>query len=138
MVHPKQTEPVPTSAQLLGFGIAAMVIIAIPGPSVMFVIGRALTYGRRVALLSVLGNSLGLLVVMTLVSLGLGALVAKSMVVFTAVKLAGAAYMIWLGIQAFRHRRAIHVDTSAPRAALPGTSRCGKASWSASPTRRRS
>lgn len=109
----------PTSTQLLGFGLAALVIIAIPGPSVMFVIGRALTYGRGVALLSVLGNSLGLLVVMTLVALGLGALVAESMVIFTSVKLAGAAYMIWLGIQAFRHRRAIHVETGTARASVP-------------------
>jgi threonine/homoserine/homoserine lactone efflux protein len=96
--------------QLVAFGIAAFVIIAIPGPSVLFVIGRALTYGRTVALLSVLGNSLGMFVVMALVALGLGPVVAESFVVFTTIKLAGAAYMIWLGVQAFRHRRAIRVE----------------------------
>lgn len=99
-----------SSQQLLAFGIAAFIIIAIPGPSVLFVIGRALAYGRSVALLSVLGNSLGLFVVMALVALGLGPVVAESAVVFTTIKLAGAGYMVWLGIQALRQRRAIRVD----------------------------
>ena len=99
-----------STQQLIAFGIAAFVIIAIPGPSVLFVIGRALAYGRTVALLSVLGNSLGLLTVMALVALGLGPVVAGSTVVFTTIKLAGAAYMVWLGSQAFRHRRAIRVE----------------------------
>lgn len=99
-----------TTQQLLAFGVAAFIIIAIPGPSVLFVIGRALAYGRTVALLSVLGNSLGLFVVMALVALGLGPLVAESAVLFTTIKLAGAGYMIWLGVQAFRHRRAIRVE----------------------------
>ncbi len=99
-----------TSEQLLAFGIAAFVIIAIPGPSVLFVIGRAFSYGRAVALLSVVGNTTGLFVVMTLVALGLGPVVAGSAIVFNAIKLAGAAYMIWLGVQAFRHRTAMRVD----------------------------
>jgi threonine/homoserine/homoserine lactone efflux protein len=99
-----------STAQLVAFGIAALVIIVIPGPSVLFVIGRALSYGRSVALLSVLGNSLGLFAVMVLVSLGLGAVVAESLLVFTVVKLAGAAYLVWLGVQAFRHRRGMHVE----------------------------
>jgi threonine/homoserine/homoserine lactone efflux protein len=109
-----------TPEQLVAFGIAAFVIIAIPGPSVLFVVGRALTYGRTVALTSVVGNSLGLFVVMVLVSLGLGAIVAESILVFTVLKLAGAAYMVWLGIQAFRHRRGFRVDVGGtPPPALP-------------------
>lgn len=99
-----------STQQLLAFGLAAFVIIAIPGPSVLFVIGRALTYGRGVALTSVAGNSAGLFVVMVLVAVGLGAVVAESVVVFTVIKLAGAAYMVWLGVQALRHRKAMHVD----------------------------
>lgn len=105
--------------QLLAFGLAALVIIAIPGPSVLFVVGRALAYGRGVALASVVGNTVGLLVVMVLVAVGLGAVVAESQVAFTTLKLAGAAYMVWLGVQALRHRRAVHVDTPEDRAALP-------------------
>jgi threonine/homoserine/homoserine lactone efflux protein len=109
-------------SQLLAFGIAAFVIIAIPGPSVLFVVGRALTYGRTVALLSVLGNSVGLALVMVLVALGLGAVVAESVAVFTVVKLCGAAYMGWLGLQALRHRRALQVEPDARGAAVvPGS-----------------
>jgi len=108
-----------TVSQAVTFGLAALVIIAIPGPSVLFVVGRALAYGRAVALTSVLGNSLGLLTVMVLVSLGLGAVVAESVAVFTAIKLAGAAYMLWLGVQALRHRRGLHVEDALDRAPLP-------------------
>ena len=109
-----------STEQLLAFGVAAFIIIAIPGPSVIFVIGRALAYGRGVALASVAGNSLGLFVVMVLVSLGLGVIVAESIAVFTALKLLGAAYLVFLGVQAIRHRRGIHVDDAgAARAPLP-------------------
>lgn len=104
--------------QVLAFGLAALIIIAIPGPSVLFVVGRALTYGRPVALSSVLGNTLGLACAMVLVALGLGAVVAESVVVFTAIKLVGAAYMIWLGVQALRHRRALHVEPDKRRPAI--------------------
>jgi threonine/homoserine/homoserine lactone efflux protein len=105
--------------QVLAFGVAAFVLIAIPGPSVVFVIGRALAYGRGVALASVAGNSLGLLLVMVLVALGLGVVVAESIAVFTAMKLAGAAYLVFLGVQAIRHRRGIHVDAESHRSPLP-------------------
>jgi threonine/homoserine/homoserine lactone efflux protein len=105
--------------QVLAFGVAAFILIAIPGPSVIFVIGRALAYGRGVALASVAGNSLGLLLVMVLVALGLGVVVAESIAVFTALKLAGAAYLVFLGVQAIRHRHGIHVDAESRRVPLP-------------------
>lgn len=105
--------------QVLAFGVAAFVLIAIPGPSVVFVIGRALAYGRGVALASVAGNSLGLLLVMVLVALGLGTVVAESIAVFTALKLLGAAYLVVLGVQAIRHRHGIHVAADSGRTPLP-------------------
>lgn len=98
--------------QLLGFGLAALVLIVIPGPSVVFAVSRAIAYGQRVALATVVGNTTGLFVVMTLVAVGLGALVTQSMVVFTAIKLVGAAYLVWLGVQALRHRHDLRLDTS--------------------------
>jgi threonine/homoserine/homoserine lactone efflux protein len=98
-----------TLHQAVGFGLVALVLIAIPGPSVVFTVGRAITYGRAVALTTVLGNSLGLLVVLVLVAFGLGDLVATSDSAFEALKLAGAAYLVWLGIQAVRHRQAVEV-----------------------------
>jgi threonine/homoserine/homoserine lactone efflux protein len=89
---------------LLAFTLAALVLIVIPGPSVLFTIGRALALGRIGGLLSVLGNALGLLPVIGLVALGVGGIVAQSVVLFTIVKVAGAAYLIYLGVQAIRHR----------------------------------
>ena len=104
-------------SQLLAFGVAALVLIAIPGPSVVFVIGRALAYGRGVALATVLGNSLGLLVVLALVAVGLGVVVQESIAVFTVLKLLGAAYLVYLGVQAVRHR---HGFTVADRRTTDG------------------
>jgi threonine/homoserine/homoserine lactone efflux protein len=108
-----------TAHQALAFGVAALILIAIPGPSVVFVIGRALAYGRATSLATVVGNSAGLVLVMVLVALGLGAVVAESLVVFTMVKLAGAAYLVWLGVQAIRHRTSIRVDDPTGGGVLP-------------------
>ncbi|KAA1428744.1 LysE family translocator [Nocardioides antri] len=94
----------PSSSQWLAFLIASILFIQVPGPSLLFTIGRALTVGRRDALLSVLGNGLGLMVQVLLVAVGLGAVVAASATAYTAIKLAGAAYVIYLGVQAIRHR----------------------------------
>jgi threonine/homoserine/homoserine lactone efflux protein len=101
--------PMMSVEQFLAFGVAAFVLIAIPGPSVVFVIGRALAYGRPVALATVLGNSVGLLAIATLVAFGLGVIVQSSIAVFTTLKLLGAAYLIYLGVQAIRHRRGLRV-----------------------------
>ena len=98
-----------SAEQLLTFGLAAFILIVIPGPSVVFVIGRALSYGQHVAVASVVGNTAGLLVAMTLVSIGLGVVVAESIVVFTVLKFVGAAYLVWLGVQAIRRRSGLHV-----------------------------
>ncbi len=108
-----------TTEQLLAFGLAATIVIAVPGPSVVFVVGRALAYGRGVAVTSVVGNTLGLTVVMLLVSFGLGAVVSESVVVFTVLKLVGAAYLVYLGVQAIRHRGAMHVESERPAGPLP-------------------
>lgn len=89
---------------LLAFAGVAAIVIAIPGPSVLFTISRALTGGRRTALLNVLGNELGLVVQVIAVAAGLGAVIERSAELFTAVKLAGAAYLVYLGIHAIRHR----------------------------------
>lgn len=95
----------PPVESLLAFALASVVLVAIPGPSVLFVIGRSLSLGRRGGLLSVVGNELGSLVPITLVALGVGSVVAQSVAVFTVVKLLGAAYLGYLGVQAIRHRR---------------------------------
>ncbi|NUU20342.1 MAG: LysE family translocator [Streptomycetaceae bacterium] len=90
--------------RLLAFAAMSFVLIVIPGPSVLFVVGRALAHGRRVALTSVLGNTLGAYTLVLAVALGVGPVVERSALVFTALKLAGAAYLVFLGVKAFRHR----------------------------------
>jgi threonine/homoserine/homoserine lactone efflux protein len=95
---------VPVPSLLAFIGVAA-ILIAIPGPSVLFVIGRALSLGRGGALLSVVGNSVGAGIQSIAIALGLGAIIQASIVVFTIVKLVGAAFLIYLGVQAIRHRK---------------------------------
>ncbi len=106
--------------QLLPFVIAAAVLIALPGPSVLFVVGRTLALGRRAGLLSVVGNAGGMLVQTILVAFGVGAIVSQSIAVLTVIKFAGAAYLVYLGIQAIRHRKDVAepVDRAAPRSTL--------------------
>ena len=110
-------EDMSTSGHFVAFLLASIIFIQVPGPSLLFTIGRALTVGRRDALLSVVGNALGLLVQVLGVALGLGALVAASAAAFTALKLVGAAYVVYLGVQAIRHRsdaRAAMLAASGP------------------------
>jgi threonine/homoserine/homoserine lactone efflux protein len=95
---------VPTLNQWLAFVVASALFIQVPGPSLLFTIGRALTVGRRDALLSVVGNALGIVTQVLAIAVGLGAVVAASAQAYTALKVIGAAYVVWLGIQAIRNR----------------------------------
>ncbi|MFF7209396.1 LysE family translocator [Streptomyces sp. NPDC008238] len=95
--------------RLLAFAAMSLLVIVIPGPSVLFVIGRALAHGRRTALASVLGNFIGSYLLVVAVAFGLGSLFERSMTLFLTVKLAGAAYLVLLGVKAFRHRRQLTV-----------------------------
>jgi threonine/homoserine/homoserine lactone efflux protein len=95
------------ASHVLAFAAIVAVLIAIPGPSVLFTISRALTVGRRAALLTVIGNEIGLCVQVTAVAFGLGAVVERSAQAVTVIKLIGAAYLVYLGVQAVRHRRSV-------------------------------
>ncbi|WZH51762.1 MAG: LysE family translocator [Nocardioides alkalitolerans] len=103
------------------FLLASLLFIQLPGPSLLFTIGRALTVGRRDALLSVLGNGTGIFVQVLLVAVGLGAVVAASATAYTVVKVVGAVYVVYLGIQAVRHRadarRSLEAASAAAEAA---------------------
>src|ERR1700761_5382834 len=92
------------AANLLAFTLATLGLMLIPGPTVLFVIGRSLSLGRVGGLLSVAGNACGALVLAAAVALGVGVLIQQSLIIFTAIKIAGALYLIYLGIQAIRHR----------------------------------
>ncbi|MFI8946172.1 LysE family translocator [Streptomyces sp. NPDC053750] len=90
--------------RLLAFAALSFLLVVIPGPSVLFVVGRALAHGRRAALTTVVGNTLGAYVLVVAVALGVGSVVERSVVVFTVLKLAGAAYLVHLGVRAWRER----------------------------------
>jgi threonine/homoserine/homoserine lactone efflux protein len=94
----------PSTTQWVTFLVASLLFIQVPGPSLLFTLGRALTVSLRDALLSVVGNALGLLTQVVLVAVGLGAVVAASATAYTVLRIAGAAYVVWLGVQAIRHR----------------------------------
>jgi threonine/homoserine/homoserine lactone efflux protein len=91
-------------SHVLAYAAVVSVVIAIPGPSVLFTISQALTVGRRAALLTVVGNEIGLCVQVVAVAFGVGAVLEQYAQILTAVKLAGAAYIVFLGVQAIRHR----------------------------------
>jgi threonine/homoserine/homoserine lactone efflux protein len=100
---------IPTD-RIVPFLVAAIIIILAPGPQVLFVVGRALAYGRRTALSTAAGGTFGAYVQAILVSLGLGTLVERSAIVYTSIKLVGAAYLVYLGVRAFRQRGLLHAD----------------------------
>jgi threonine/homoserine/homoserine lactone efflux protein len=97
----------PSTGHLLAFALASFALIVVPGPSVLFVVSRAVTLGRRAGLATVVGNATGLYIQVMAVSLGVGAIVEQSIAAFTILKLAGAAYLIYLGVQAIRHCRSL-------------------------------
>ncbi len=99
---------------LLAFLVIATVLIVVPGPSVLFVVTRSLTLGSRAGLATVVGNAAGVYVQVVAVAFGIGALVEQSIHVFTAIKLIGAAYLVYLGVQTFRHRRSLLAALGAP------------------------
>jgi threonine/homoserine/homoserine lactone efflux protein len=108
-----------STGQLVGFTLASLVLIVIPGPGVLFVVGRALSHGRRTALVTACGHAAGNYVVAACIAVGLGSILQRSAEVFLIVKLVGAAYLIWLGVHAFRHRKdlasALEVTAPEPR-----------------------
>lgn len=86
-----------------------MVIIIAPGPSVLFVIARAIAWGRTTAVLTVLGNVLGSFVLSSLVALGIGPILQRYEIAYIAVQWAGGLYLVHLGFDAIR-KRAIHAS----------------------------
>jgi threonine/homoserine/homoserine lactone efflux protein len=92
------------STHLTQFFVASILIIMVPGPSVLFTLARGVAWGRAVAVLSVLGNSLGTLLLSMVVALGLGPLLSHSKVFSVVLQLAGGCYLLYLGFDALRHR----------------------------------
>ena len=94
----------PSASNILGFTLLAIVIIVVPGPGVLFAVGRALVLGTKPALLSVLGNALGVGIQIIVVALGLGVLIQSSPEAFFVIRIAGATMIGYLGIRAIMQR----------------------------------
>ena len=92
---------------LLPFALLSFALIIVPGPNVLFVISRSLMLGRAAGVGTAAGGQIGVYLQVVAVAFGVGALVERSVTVFTVIKLAGAAYLVYLGVQAIRHRRSL-------------------------------
>jgi len=92
----------PDTSTLLTFSLAAIVLFIIPGPAVLYIVARSVAQGRTAGLVSVAGIHVGSLVHIAAAVAGLSAILVRSATAFTVVKLAGAAYLLWLGIRALR------------------------------------
>lgn len=92
-------------SRLWEYLIAATLIILAPGPSVLFTIARAISWGRAVAVATVLGNALGMFTISVLVAVGLGPVLQRYHAVYIGVQWLGALYLVYLGIDAIRHSK---------------------------------
>lgn len=101
------------ASHLLEFAVTALVLIAVPGPSVLFAVSRAIALGRAAGVATVAGNSAGAFVQVVAVAFGIGPLAERSVLLFTVLKLAGAAYLVYLGVRAIRHRKSLAEALSA-------------------------
>jgi len=97
----------PDSTSVWLFGLAALALLAIPGPAVLYIVVQSAEQGRRVGLASVAGGHLGTLVHVAAASAGLSALIVASPVAFNAVKYAGAAYLVFLGVRKLLEREPV-------------------------------
>jgi len=89
----------PDAATFALFAVAALALLLVPGPSVLYIVARSVDGGRIAGLVSVLGVQSGALVHITFAAVGLSAVLASSATAFSVVKWAGAAYLIWLGLR---------------------------------------
>jgi len=101
---------VPDSSSLLLFGVAALALIMVPGPNVIYIVTRSVSQGRRTGLVSVLGVQAGTFVHIGAAALGLSALLASSAAALNIVKYLGAAYLVYLGVRELMSDRAFSVD----------------------------
>ena len=104
----------PPASHLLAFGLVSFVLIVVPGPNVLFVISRSLMLGRAAGVGTAFGGQLAVYAQVAAVAFGIGALVERSVALFSVIKLAGAVYLGYLGVQAIRHRRVLSAALQAP------------------------
>jgi homoserine/homoserine lactone efflux protein len=98
----------------LAYVLACVIIVIVPGPTVTLVVANSLTHGTRAGLLNVVGTQIGLVLMIGVVVVGLASLVAAMDWWFDWVRLAGAAYLVWLGVKLIRSSGAVGMDGRAP------------------------
>mgnify|MGYP002628472809 CR=1 FL=1 len=104
-------------SRLPEYCIAAVIIILAPGPSVLFVIARAIAWGRATAIATVAGNVLGAFSLSIAVAIGLGPILQRSQFAFTSVQVLGGGYLVYLGITAIQHSQ-IHASDMQNQGAI--------------------
>ncbi|HEY8877262.1 MAG TPA: LysE family translocator [Roseateles sp.] len=102
-----------STSQILAFLATALVLTATPGPDNLMVLSMGMSRGRKAGMAFGLGCALGCLSHTLLAVVGVSALVAASPLAFTALKMLGGAYLVWMGVQAWRHAGALRVGTAA-------------------------
>jgi threonine/homoserine/homoserine lactone efflux protein len=105
----------PSASTLALFALAALVLLVTPGPAVLYIVTRTVGQGRRAGLVSVLGIHTGSVVHVVAAAVGVSAVLARSARAFAAVKLAGAAYLVYLGVQRLTAARRERGDHRVPR-----------------------
>ena len=104
-----------TLATFLTFSSAAAALALVPGPTVTVIIANSLRYGTRSGLMNVLGTQAGVVIWLALAAFGLQALIAVMGVWFDVLRIAGAAYLIWIGIKMFRSKGELgKIDQTVP------------------------
>ena len=105
---------VPSPSTLALFCSAALVVLVIPGPSVLYIVTRSVDQGRRAGLVSVLGTHAGSLVHVAAAAFGISALLVSSSIAFSVVKYFGAAYLVWLGVRRWRAGESLGLGADRP------------------------
>jgi len=110
----------PNHTSLLIFVSTAALLLAIPGPAVLYIVGRSIGHGRNAGLVSAFGIGVGTLIHTAAAAVGLSALLVSSATAFSVVKYLGAAYLVYLGVQRLRSKESLTAtsDTAAPRGTL--------------------
>ena len=101
------------TATLMSFGLASAALVAMPGPATLYIVTRSLDQGKKAGLASVLGISTGAMVHFLAAGLGLSAILMTSATAFSAVKNAGAIYLIYLGIQKIRSKETLTLEQAS-------------------------
>jgi len=108
----------PSHSSLLFFVSAAAILLAIPGPAVLYIVSRSIGQGRNAGFVSAFGIGVGTLIHTAAAAVGLSALLVSSAAAFSVIKYLGAAYLIYLGVQKLRSRESLASSPDAPRATL--------------------